>query len=255
MKTKTSLNWNDVIFEFKNKDYGAFFLRKIYKKDITIAMSISLLILLIVIGPPFIMAKLNKSNYGYTNNTTIATISRIIDKDITPPPPPPPPPLPPIKNEAIFTRPIVVDSVETEIEISTIDQMIDSAAIRNVKEDVIETETNTITEVSPDPPTWVPEMPVFPGGEEARKDFINDHFVYPEPSKENNMDGTVFVSFVVNENGEVDKVKIERGIDPYIDKEAIRVVSLFPDWIPGKQNGNAVKVKLIIPIKLTLANK
>ena len=53
----------------------------------------------------------------------------------------------------------------------------------------------------------------------------------------------------------ISKVKIERGIDSYIDKEAIRVVELFPDFLPGKQNGNAVKVKLVIPIKLTLATK
>lgn len=256
MKTKLNLSWNDIVFEFKNKDYGAFFLRSIYKKDISIAAGISLLILLLLVGPPFIMAKLNKDNNSKIYNSTTAVLMSIKNKDVVLPPPPPPPPPPPadIKEQAKFRAPIVVDSAKVDIELLTNDQMIDSTTIRKVIEGVIVPVVNTVIDPPMEIPTIVQEMPVFPGGEDAMMKFIKENFKYPTISKENDMDGMLYVSFVVDENGKVVQVEIKRGIDQYIDKEAIRVIKSFPDWSPGRQNGQAVKVKQIIPINLTLTN-
>ena len=254
MKTKNKLNWNDIVFEFKNKDYGAYFLRKVYNKDITIATSISLLILLLLIGPPFIMAKLNKSNSTeISKDQTVVFEGYRPDEVLPPPPPPPPPPVDDIKEKAIFKTPIVVDSVEIDIEILSNDQIIDSTKNKEVKDpEIVYVDKNKDPELPPEIPTNVQEMPTFPGGDEAMFLYINKNYKYPEISKENNMQGKIYVDFVVDENGKVIMVKIKRGIDQYMDKEAIRVVESMPDWSPGRQNGQAVKVKMNIPIKCTL---
>jgi periplasmic protein TonB len=252
MKKKRKLNWNDIVFEFKNKEYGAFFLREIYRKDISIAAGISLLILLLLIGPPFIMAKLNKKNNSFSYAPPPVSFFDANTADIPPPPPPPPPtPIDDIRKQ-IKIKIIIVDTLPTEIELETNDQIKDNEEFRKVIEDIVVPVENKIIEPPAEIPTWVPEMPVFPGGDDAMLKYIKENFKYPLISKENNMDGKVYVCFVVNENGKVVQVEILRGIDKYIDKEAIRVVESLPTWSPGKQNGVPVKVKLIIPINLQL---
>ena len=97
-------------------------------------------------------------------------------------------------------------------------------------------------------------MPEFKGGEKALLKYIADHVVYPEMAKENDIQGTVYVGFVVNEKGKVTNVSILRGVDPLLDKEAIKVIENLPDWKPGKQSGKNVKVRMQVPIKFQLAN-
>jgi protein TonB len=75
---------------------------------------------------------------------------------------------------------------------------------------------------------------------------------YPPIALENGVQGKVFVSFVVDTNGSISNVKITRGVDPSLDKEAIRVVKSMPKWIPGKQNGQAVRVSFTVPINFVL---
>ncbi len=98
----------------------------------------------------------------------------------------------------------------------------------------------------------VEEMPQFPGGELALRTFIAKAIVYPTVAKENGIQGKVFVTFVVNSNGKVDRAKIARGIDPLLDAEALRVVSSLPDWMPGRQGGEAVPVSYTVPISFGL---
>lgn len=98
------------------------------------------------------------------------------------------------------------------------------------------------------------EMPVFKGGDKALLKYISEHVVYPEICKENDIQGTVYVGFVVNEKGKVTDVTILRGIDPLLDKEALKVVQNLPDWKPGLQSGKSVKVRMNLPIKFQLAH-
>jgi TonB family protein len=100
----------------------------------------------------------------------------------------------------------------------------------------------------------VEEMPEFPGGEQALRQYIATHVNYPPEAQKNNISGKVYVTFVVNSNGKVDRAKIVRGIDPALDAEALRVVSTFPDWIPGKQRGKAVDVSYTVPVTFGLAS-
>ncbi len=98
----------------------------------------------------------------------------------------------------------------------------------------------------------VEEMPEFPGGEDALRTFIGKAIVYPKGALEKGIQGKVFVTFVVNKDGSVSKAKIARGVDPSLDKEALRVVSSLPEWKPGKQRGENVAVEYTVPISFAL---
>lgn len=98
----------------------------------------------------------------------------------------------------------------------------------------------------------VEEMPEFAEGEEALMKYLIESVKYPEEAKNKNIQGRVFVRFVVNKEGNIKDVKVERGVDPLLDAEAVRVVSAMPKWKPGMQRGQAVNVSFIIPITFTI---
>lgn len=100
--------------------------------------------------------------------------------------------------------------------------------------------------------TLVEEMPSFPGGETARNKFLAENIVYPKPATESGIQGTVYVSFIVDTKGNIMDVKILRGIGSGCDEEAIRVVKLMPRWKPGRQNGKLVRVLFNMPIYFKL---
>jgi TonB family protein len=98
----------------------------------------------------------------------------------------------------------------------------------------------------------VEEMPQFPGGEKALREFITSNIRYPKEAQENGIQGKVYVTFVIDTLGSVVDAKIARGVDPSLDKEALRVVSDLPKWQPGKQRGKLVKVSYTVPISFAL---
>jgi TonB family protein len=99
----------------------------------------------------------------------------------------------------------------------------------------------------------VEEMPAFPGGLEGFRNYINQHLVYPAPAKDRKAQGDVLVSFVVNEKGFTEQVKVIQLADPELDAEAVRVISESPQWKPGTNDGKPVKVGFTIPVKFSLA--
>ncbi|WP_372652241.1 energy transducer TonB [Draconibacterium sp.] len=98
----------------------------------------------------------------------------------------------------------------------------------------------------------VEKMPEFPGGDLALRKFIANSIKYPEISIENGIQGKVYVSFVVTAEGTIANAKIARGVDPSIDKEALRVVNTLPKWKPGYQRGEPVNVSYTVPINFVL---
>jgi protein TonB len=98
----------------------------------------------------------------------------------------------------------------------------------------------------------VDRKPEFPGGEAALFKFISDNIVYPRICMENLIDGKVYVRFVIGVNGEVSDISVQRGVDVELDEEAVRVISLLPDWKPGVKNNKIVPVSFIIPIKFVI---
>lgn len=162
-------------------------------------------------------------------------------EEVKPPPPPPPPKVSDVLN-------IVDDDVELDDELELMDTESNENTTVDYKAVVVEEEEEA------DAPVFfiVEEMPVFPGGEEALRKYIAQSVKYPAIAQENGIQGRVFVAFVVNTKGEVTDVKIARGVDPNLDKEAIRVVTNMPKWTPGKQRGKAVKVSYTVPINFVL---
>ncbi len=161
-------------------------------------------------------------------------------EEVKPPPPPPPPKVSDVLN-------IVEDDVELDDEL----ELMDTEANENTE---IDYQAIEVVEEEEDAPVFfiVEQMPVFPGGEEALRKYIAQSVKYPAIAQENGIQGRVFVAFVVNTKGEVTDVKIARGVDPNLDKEAIRVVTNMPKWTPGKQRGKAVKVSYTVPINFVL---
>lgn len=101
----------------------------------------------------------------------------------------------------------------------------------------------------------VDEMPEFPGGEMALLKYITNQTKYPEIARENGIQGKVYVSFIITKEGKVTEPTISRGVDPALDKEALRVIGSLPDWKPGKQGGQAVNVWYTVPITFGLQNQ
>jgi len=99
------------------------------------------------------------------------------------------------------------------------------------------------------------EMPVYPGGDEALRNDIAANVKYPEDARKNGIQGKVYVSFVVDEQGKVTDAKIARGVNLSLDKESLRVMNELKTWTPGKENGKSVKVAYTVPINYALDNK
>ncbi len=98
----------------------------------------------------------------------------------------------------------------------------------------------------------VEEMPEFPGGEAALRDFMVKNITYPEQAKKDTIQGKVFVTFVIDAAGKVGDVKVVRGVHPLLDQEAVRVIGLMPVWKPGTQKGIPVKVSYTLPVMFSL---
>ena len=98
----------------------------------------------------------------------------------------------------------------------------------------------------------VEEMPSFPGGDAECMRFLNKNIKYPTIAKENGIQGRVILQFVVNKDGSIVDVVVARSVDPYLDKEAVRVVNMMPKWKPGKQRGKPVRVKFTLPVTFRL---
>jgi len=161
-------------------------------------------------------------------------------QEITPPPPPEVPKVVEVinivDNEEEIDDDLDIEDVEADQETEV--------AIVEIQEEEEEEEQEVFFIVE--------NMPEFPGGDMALRKYIAQNVVYPEIAKENGLSGKVFVQFVINQKGEVENVKIARGVDPTLDKEAIRVVQNLPKWKPGSQRGKPVKVSYTVPINFQL---
>lgn len=101
----------------------------------------------------------------------------------------------------------------------------------------------------------VDQMPEFPGGDEARMKYLQENINYPEEARKKGIQGTVYVTFIVEADGRISEVKILRGIGGGCNEESVRVIENMPNWIPGKQRGEAVRVQFNMPIRFTLGEK
>ncbi|MCC8198435.1 MAG: TonB family protein [Tannerellaceae bacterium] len=161
--------------------------------------------------------------------------------------PPPPPPPAPVVTEVLN---VVEDDVELEQqEILSSEDSQDAAQVQTyVAPAMVEEEEESTQQIF----TVVEEMPQFPGGEGELLKFISKSIKYPVIAQENGIQGRVLCSFVVNRDGSIVDAEVVRGVDPSLDKEALRVINTMPKWTPGKQRGKPVRVKYTVPITFRL---
>ncbi len=165
------------------------------------------------------------------------------EQEIKPPPPPPPPKVIEVLN-------IVDDDVEIEDELEIEDTEADDETIIDVAPVVV---AETVEEEEETEVFFIVEdMPEFPGGELALRKWIANEIKYPVIAQENGIQGKVYVTFVVGKDGSVSNATVARGVDPSLDKEALRVVNALPKWKPGKQRGKPVNVSYTVPINFVL---
>ncbi len=176
-----------------------------------------------------------------------ADVTQIIEEEMIPitqetPPPPPETPQVLLSDQ--------IDIIDDELEID--DKIIsieDDAKIGVDIIDYVETVEEEVIEEEAIPFAIVEEKPTFLGGDpNAFSKWVNERLNYPEIAKENGIQGRVILQFVVGTDGSVSNVKVVRGVDPSLDKEAVRVVQSSPKWTPGKQRDRAVKVTYTFPV-------
>lgn len=255
MAKEKAPSFNDIVFELRNKEYGAYSLRKKYSRNVIMGAIIGILILGTAVITPHLYAKAAESKKK-REERQVEMIMENLDQptEQVAPPPPPPPPAEAVQQNR-YVPPVVVDSVKPEdnVQLMTADQ----ATVEVVNEEYIEAveefkEEVQEEEAEPEPFVVVEEMPMFPGGDAALLTYIGEHTNYPEVAKENNIQGKVIVRFCVTAKGSVSQISVLKGVDPELDKEAMRVVSTLPAFKPGRQGGKPVPVWYMVPITFTL---
>ena len=177
------------------------------------------------------------------DNTEILVEEEIISTNMETPPPPPAAPKIPVLSDQID---IVDDEIELEDDMFM--NLEDDASLGVEIMDYVEVEEEVVEEEAI-PFQLVEEKPSFQGGDANQfSKWVNSRLVYPEIAKENGVQGRVTLQFTVEKDGTVTKVRVLRGVDPSLDKEAVRVVSMSPKWKPGKQRDRAVPVTYTFPV-------
>jgi len=263
----------DIIFEGRNKEYGAYELRKTYNRRFIIAMGsmIGLLILFFVISVVATKVSDTETKEMIVQDVQLEEIKQEEKKEEPPPPPPPPPPEPPKVEMAKFTPPkIVKDEEVKEDEKPPEVEKLEETKIGAINQEGIKDEGIVAPPVS-DAGKGVIEAPKkdeedydktftkveiessYPGGPSAWMRYLNKTFRYPQEAQDNEIQGTVVVQFIVDKEGNVSDVEAVSGpTNGGLRDEAIRVIKKSGKWEPAVQNGRKVKSYKKQPITFKL---
>lgn len=269
-----SNEWTDLVFEGRNQSYGAYKLRKgTAKRNVWALIIVGLAAALLYLGLQ--LQKMAEANKKVENTQAVELAklntekkeAKVEKKEIIKQEPEKV--VEHVKSSVKFTAPVIKKDSEVkeedEIKLDEVqksDKAVGaftvegndevSGAVLKAKEDI----------AAPEPPkhvveetkifTVVEQMPMYPGGDGALMGYLRDNIKYPTVAAENGVQGRVVVGFVVERDGSITDVKILRGVDPSLDREAMRVVKSMPRWNPGKQNGSAVRVKYQVPVSFRL---
>ena len=261
---------DDLVFEFRNKEYGAFNLRRLYDRNMSKGMMVGLIFFLLLVFSPMIYAKIQELTANTDEDLSMKEVTLAEPPPIDPkkPPPPPPPKIdpPPIKDQIKFVPPKVEkdEKVIEEEPPPTVDEIKDKEIADETKkgdetgvdESLVEPEAPPpVIEEDPDDKKifeFVQQRPEFPNGEKALAQYLASNIKYPNIAKENGIEGNVIIRFVVSKDGSISNATLLRGIGGGCDEEALRVVKTMPAWKPGKHNGKAVNVTYTLPVKFKL---
>ena len=272
--------WVDMVFAGKNKEYGAYQLRKG-----TSGRNIKSLLILVIAAAlvggflawKVIEQKQAEEQQAYMEAMELAKLQEQAKKEEKKKPEKVQPKIeakkeiPVARETQKFTAPVIKkdELVKEENQVKQMDKLDDKVAVgaedkEGVKDRTVEAVRNDIAVAVPPPPPApkpevstkvfdvVEEMPSFPGGQGALMSYLASNIKYPVVAQENGVQGRVIVSFVVERDGSISDVKVARSVDPSLDREAQRVVKSMPKWKPGKQNGSAVRVKYTVPVVFRL---
>lgn len=255
--------WDDIVFENRNKAYGAYFIRAVYSRHVITASAITVLVLGLVLAFPRIV-----EFFSQREGEEEVALKSVKYTDLAPPPPidkntPPPPKMdvpPPVKTIIKFLPPKVTDKeVPDEEEMPTIEEVkqneTGAETIEGTGEVIFdEPVAEIIKESDEDVIFTIVEQPAeYQGGLEAMAKFLQKNMKYPAIARRMGTEGSVFVSFVIDRDGVISDIQVIKGISTECDKEATRVISLMPPWKPGKQNGKPVRCRFVLPVKFKLA--
>lgn len=264
----TSSAWTDIIFEGKNKEYGAYRMRQTSAKRHYMAMGVMVVIVIVVIFLPTLIDAVKAG----LKNDNISEVTELSDlkledqvkeqdqiKQETAPPPPP------LKSTIKFTPPEITeekinkdDQMKSQDELNESKVTVSVADVKGTDEkhgmDIADLKDNKVVvqEEEEKPFVGVEQMPQFPGGERELMSYLSKNIKYPTIAAENGIQGRVTLRFVVSKTGDITDVNVIKGLDPSCDREAIRVVKSMPKWIPGKQNGRNVPVYYTLPVSFRL---
>lgn len=269
-----SSDWVDLVFEGRNKAYGAYRLRKSTTKRNILAM-VAVVLLLIVAFIILTVKNFVDEQRAKVAMTQVAELTnykqpekkaevkqkkvevepeRVVER---------------VKSSIKFTAPVIKkdEEVKPDEELKTQDELMSTKTAIGTFDvkgnDDANGEVLKAKEViaEPEPPKHeeenkvfdiVEQQPMFPGGQTALMKFLSEHTKYPVVAQENGVQGRVTVQFVVEKDGSISDVHVLRGVDPSLDKEAVRVVKSMPRWTPGKQNGINVRVNYRVPVLFRL---
>ncbi len=277
----SSKEWTDIVFEGKNKEFGAYQLRKASNGRHNKAMIVIVIVIALLFALAFLVNTVIKSAEARPEDTNEQVLAEMITEEAPEEEPEEEqqrieePEQPEVLKEDLLntvklTEISIVKDNEVKEEMKSQDELKETeTAVGKVNEDrgvddIIQAkehkEVVVVEEKKEEKPKEddnkvfesVEQPPVFPGGDAALLKWIGSHINYPPVAQETGIQGKVTVQFVVTKTGSVGQVKVVRGKDPDLDKEAVRVVKSLPKFTPGKMNGHAVNVWYTVPITFKL---
>lgn len=275
--------WIDLVFQDKNKEYGAYQLRKGTSKRNLLALAILMAAALLIGGYLIYKIEADKraaERQAYMEQLELSKLQEQAEqekkkeeKKIEKPKFEPKKEIPQVRETQKFTAPVIKkdELVKEDNQMKQMDQLDANTAVgvkdqEGTKDRTIEAaRTDVVEKVQIEEPKQevkqevtqkifdvVEQQPSFPGGQSALLSWLSSNIHYPPVAEENGIQGRVVVSFVVEPDGSISNVQVVRGVDPSLDKEAVRVTKAMPKWVPGKQNGQAVRVKYNLPVTFKL---
>jgi protein TonB len=249
-------DFDDLIFVNRNKDYGAYVLRKKYNSVLIKCTIAAVVIVSLAVIIPFLATNKQDRVVSVGNGYVQVNMQNFEPpaEKIYVPPAPPPPPSAKVRESVEYIPPVVVDSVVPINEtLPTIDQALASTDIEPVNttgtglgDDLLSGEGGGDNDEAL---FQVEVMPSFKGGDLTKfRDWVGKRTNYPKEAIEKKIRGTVFLTFIVEKDGTVSNVTVVKGVDPLLDNEAVKAISESPKWTPGLQRGQPVRVRFQIPL-------
>jgi periplasmic protein TonB len=246
--------FDEIIFENRNKTYGAYNLRKQYNSVTSISLLSAVAFSVILVLSLSFSTEKGSASPGETPGIIVMT-NAVSPTLVAPPPVKPPAEL--AKSIANLRPEVTDDTSEVTAILPSTEEILGKLQNGNVSDTMpvgITVDNDPVIPPETKPFVVVEESPEFPGGIPALMKYVSANIVYPEEARNNNVQGRVILKFVVNSDGSVDRIEILSGIDQLLNDEAIRVVKTLPRFKPGRQAGVAVPVWFTLPVLFKIEN-